>query len=131
MAHSESRIATPRAPARNTRCLRPVLSTEDLVFDQRQRGPMACPKLGFGHAEVPARLGEVETIQIEATNHFTVPGACPKGAVLLLLDDNRAARELGRDRHVAALERVAGAADQLDDVVDVGLDPPTVGRGAI
>jgi hypothetical protein len=33
---------------------------------------MACPKLGFGNAEVLARLGDVETIQIETTNHFTL-----------------------------------------------------------
>ena len=56
---------------------------------------MACPKLGFRNAEALARLGDVETIEIETTNHFTVLGACPKGAVLLLLDDDGAARELG------------------------------------
>ena len=47
---------------------------ENHDLDGPERVSMACPKLGFGHAEVLARLGEVETIQIETTNHFTVPG---------------------------------------------------------
>ena len=54
--------------------LRPVLSTQDRVLDQRQRVSMTYPKLGLGNVEVLARLGEVETIQIETTNHFAVPG---------------------------------------------------------
>ena len=71
---------------------------QDHDLDSPERVSVSCPKLGFGHAEIPTRLGEVETIHIETTNHFTVLGACPKGAVLLLLDDDGAARELGRER---------------------------------
>ena len=51
-----------------------VFPTQDSALDRFERGPVSCPKLGFGHAEVLARLGAVETIEIEATNHFAVPG---------------------------------------------------------
>ncbi len=102
---------------------------QDHDLDSPERVSVSCTKLDRGDAEALARLGELEAIPVEKNDHFTVPGACPKGAVLLLLDDNRAAREFGRERHVATLERVAVAAEQLDDIIDAWLHSP-LGRAA-
>ena len=60
--------------ARTTNRLRPVLSIQDRIPDRRKRVSVPCSKLDRGDAEALARLGEFEAIQIEKTNHFTVPG---------------------------------------------------------
>ena len=35
---------------------------------------MSGPKLRSGDAEAPTRLGEIDAIEVEKTNHLTVPG---------------------------------------------------------